>query len=32
MIEITEIAKNKLKEILNKNPGKLIRVVVDGYG
>jgi hypothetical protein len=32
MIEITEIAKSKLKEILNKNPGKLIRVVVDGYG
>jgi hypothetical protein len=32
MFEITEVAKSKIKEILNKNPGKFIRVVIEGFG
>lgn len=32
MIEITDVAKDKLKEVLDSNPGKYLRVVVEGYG
>jgi len=32
MIEINEAAKRKIREILDKNPGKYIRIVVDGDG
>jgi Fe-S cluster assembly iron-binding protein IscA len=32
MIEITDIAKDKIKEALNKNPGKYLRILVEGYG
>jgi Fe-S cluster assembly iron-binding protein IscA len=32
MIEITEAAKNKLREILDKNPGKYLRIEVEGDG
>jgi Fe-S cluster assembly iron-binding protein IscA len=32
MIEITDIARDKIKEVLNKNPGKYLRIVIEGYG
>jgi Fe-S cluster assembly iron-binding protein IscA len=32
MIEITDTAKNKIKEILDNNPGKYLRIVVEGDG
>ena len=32
MIEITDVAKNKIKEILDRNPGKYLRIVVEGDG
>jgi Fe-S cluster assembly iron-binding protein IscA len=32
MIKITDIAKAKIIEVLNKNPGKYLRVIVDGFG
>ena len=32
MIEITDEAKSKIREILNKNPGKYLRIVVEGDG
>ncbi len=32
MIEITDVARDKLKEILEKNPGKYLRVAFQGYG
>jgi Fe-S cluster assembly iron-binding protein IscA len=32
MIEITDLAKDKIKDLLNKNPGKYIRVTFEGYG
>ncbi len=32
MIEITDIARDKIKEILNNNPGKSLRVIMQGYG
>jgi hypothetical protein len=32
MIEITDLAKTKLKEVLDGNPGKYIRVIMDGFG
>jgi Fe-S cluster assembly iron-binding protein IscA len=32
MIEITEAAKSKIKEILYKNPGKYLRLIVEGDG
>jgi hypothetical protein len=31
-MEITEIAKAKLKEILNANPGKNLRIMIQGFG
>ena len=32
MVEITDVAKDKLKEVLNENPGKYLRIVVQGIG
>ena len=32
MIEITDAAKGKIKEVLKENPGKLLRVVIQGAG
>ncbi len=31
-MKITEIAKEKLKEVLKNNPGKYFRVIFEGYG
>ena len=32
MIEITDIARDKLKEVLGQNPGKHVRLIVQGFG
>lgn len=32
MLRISETASVKLREILKQNPGKIIRVVIDGFG
>ena len=32
MMEITDVAKDKLKEVLNENPGKYLRIVMEGIG
>ena len=32
MIKITDIARDKLKEVLDSNPGKHLRVIIQGYG
>jgi len=32
MIKITDVAKDKIQEILNKNPGKSLRVEIEGFG
>ena len=32
MVEITDVAKDKLKEVLNENIGKYLRIVVQGVG
>jgi len=32
MVEITDAAKEKIKEVLNKNPGKYLRIVTQGIG
>ena len=32
MIEITDIAKDKINEVLNNNPGKYLRIIVQGFG
>jgi Fe-S cluster assembly iron-binding protein IscA len=32
MIEITDNAKNEIREILDKNPGKYLRITVEGDG
>jgi hypothetical protein len=32
MIQISELAKTKLKEVLDSNPGKSVRVMFDGFG
>jgi Fe-S cluster assembly iron-binding protein IscA len=32
MIEINEVIKGEIKEILDKNPGKCLRIVVEGDG
>jgi len=32
MVEITDVAKDKIKEVLNKNLGKYLRIVVQGAG
>ncbi len=31
-MEITEVAKGKLAEVLEKNPGKKLRIYVRGHG
>jgi hypothetical protein len=31
-MEITDVASGKIKEVLNKNPGKYLRIVFQGYG
>jgi Fe-S cluster assembly iron-binding protein IscA len=32
MVEITDVAKDKLKEVLNENPSKYLRIVMEGIG
>ena len=32
MVEITDVAKDKIKEVLNGNPGKYLRIVLQGIG
>ena len=32
MIEITDVAKEKIKEVLNNNPGRYLRVFIQGHG
>ena len=32
MVEITDMAKDKLKEVLNENLGKYLRIVMEGVG
>jgi len=32
MVEITDIARDKIKEVLAENPGKYVRIVVSGLG
>jgi Fe-S cluster assembly iron-binding protein IscA len=32
MVEITDVAKDKLKELLDENPGKYLRIVMEGVG
>jgi Fe-S cluster assembly iron-binding protein IscA len=32
MLQITDTAKEKIKEILGQNPGKYLRVEMQGYG
>jgi len=32
MFEITDAAKDKIKEVLNKYPGKYLRIVMEGIG
>jgi hypothetical protein len=31
-MEITDIARDKIKEVLNSNPGKYLRVAMQGFG
>jgi len=31
-MKITDVAKSALEPILAQNPGKLLRVVIEGYG
>lgn len=32
MFSITDLAKEKIKEVLQANPGKYLRVIVAGFG
>ena len=32
MVKITDVARDKLTDVLNENPGKYLRVVVQGVG
>ncbi len=32
MVTITDVAKDKIQEVLKQNPGKYIRIVVQGSG
>jgi Fe-S cluster assembly iron-binding protein IscA len=32
MIEISDTAKSKIREILDNNPGKYLRIIVEGTG
>ncbi len=31
-MQITDAASGKIKEVLDKNPGKYLRIVMQGYG
>jgi hypothetical protein len=31
-VEITDAAKGKIEEVLKENPGKYVRVVIQGFG
>lgn len=32
MVRITDMAKEKIEEVLQNNPGKYLRLVVQGFG
>ena len=32
MVKITDVARDKLTDVLSENPGKYLRVVVQGVG
>jgi len=32
MVKITDVAKDKIKEVLSENPGKYLRIVMQGIG
>jgi Fe-S cluster assembly iron-binding protein IscA len=32
MIELTNLAREKLRELLKENPGKFARIIIDGFG
>jgi Fe-S cluster assembly iron-binding protein IscA len=32
MVKITDVAKDKIKEVLKENPGKYLRIVLQGIG
>jgi len=32
MLEITDAARDKFKEVLKDHPGKCLRIVTEGYG
>jgi len=32
MISITDLAKEKIEEVLQSNPGKYLRLIIDGFG
>ena len=32
MMEITDTAREKIREVLDSNPGKYLRVFIKGYG
>ena len=32
MFSITDIARDKITEVLNNNPGMYLRVVIEGFG
>jgi hypothetical protein len=32
MIEITDVARGKIKEVLDNTPGKYLRVMIQGFG
>mgnify|MGYP001407076536 CR=1 FL=1 len=32
MLQITDMAKDKIKEALDKNPGKYLRLMIQGFG
>lgn len=32
MIGITDLAKEKIEEVLQNNPGKYLRLIIQGYG
>ena len=32
MISITDLAKEKIEEVLQSNPGKYLRLIIQGYG
>jgi Fe-S cluster assembly iron-binding protein IscA len=32
MINVTDAARDKIKEVLKENPGKYVRIVIEGFG